>query len=162
MARGDRTGLWRDHSLASALARLKRDSAGHAGSPGCRASAHQGCGGLARLDSLSRCADIAGGGGNSLPSGYRHAAQPASSERTQSGAAAQAPNPAMSLMAPTRSSSTASRSARISAGLLSSFGGGVATVSEKVRASATAGYSFDIEGEHQRIVEGNIGLRVRW
>ena len=41
-------------------------------------------------------------------------------------------------------------------------GGLVAAVTQDVSLFATADYTFDVSGENQRIIEGNVGLRVKW
>ena len=41
-------------------------------------------------------------------------------------------------------------------------GGLVYAFNTSLSAFATADYKFDVSGEHQRVFEGNIGLRVRW
>lgn len=41
-------------------------------------------------------------------------------------------------------------------------GGIVATISKDVSLFATADYTFEVEGEKQQVVEGNVGLRVQW
>ena len=41
-------------------------------------------------------------------------------------------------------------------------GGIVAAISKEVSLFATADYTFELEGEKQQVVEGNVGLRVQW
>lgn len=40
-------------------------------------------------------------------------------------------------------------------------GGIVATISKDVSLFATADYTFEVAGERQRVIEGNVGLRVQ-
>jgi len=41
-------------------------------------------------------------------------------------------------------------------------GGIVATILKDVSLFATADYTFEVEGEKQQVVEGNVGLRLQW
>src|SRR5262245_27383190 len=41
-------------------------------------------------------------------------------------------------------------------------GGLVAAISKDVSLYATADYTFEVEGEKQQVMEGNVGLKVQW